>query len=951
MNGHSRQSPVATATPPQATLSQPPEGIGAGGYEEGGGNRGAGGDTPQPQQVPLQQHSQRYQTHREGDSSVPRATFHLPPSTTLMRSDTIPPAQEMYGPTAGGGGGGGIPHATAYQQTAPNIYPQGQATAIYQNIQQAQYYYNPANGHAYYGTTAPGAYMTAGMPQALLMSPQQHQQAYHQQQQMLAAQHMAAAQQSHPQGAMAVPAHHTAAVLMPTATSVAQIPPVSVVSGAGAAVVVAAQQSSTMAAMSATHGAVPPGTTHLPANVVVTSSATGQSIPPQQQLQREKKVLKFVHPDTQKELDLSSGAANEPKRKANSAVDGKEKSAAEETDKTISVKEFQKRVTERMKYGAGGDLKAAEGNGRTPAVTPPPSAQITREGLERLDQTEQVDTVSDWIQTIPNQRLVYGGQASDMHISLDQQQQKDGQQYVSGPVANFVVQQQQQQQQSVVHHQPQLSSTSPPTIAVEQQVIHPFPQSQQQPVPTVQQQQQRLSPGPRIQRLLDMNVVKPTMEQPVEVPEQQTVPKIVSTVVVLQVEEPPVVISPPMVISPPVVISPPAAEEEEEEAVPGDTETIGGGSRKGSQNDLNGEEESAADRLTPTQDGGEEMTEERIRELEEQMQLLEKSDENNDPEQFVYSRKFLYFIRKVTLALKTVNCPKTEDELEELGLSRRGMPTVQSFSVGGKAKRFDGASSDQFKTAWQQPGGGGGGGGGLNQFGTGSGGRFTTSRPPYSGRHSDNKLKPKKGPIARQSLDQRPLKLAQISSSQAAELSKRSTNAWKPKREERFDMSAPTRDEDEIKYEKLCKEVRGLLNKVTPSTYKDLSEDFIQYKIHDDPKLLEMIIDLIFDKAVEEPHFCPLYSDLCERQVEEEKRAMAERQDKQPQEKSFRSEIIQKCQKTFLASNQFDEKISDLKKKMDELDEADEKARTQVEEEIETRRSKEKRRLLGIIRL
>uniref|UniRef100_A0A914GRP5 MIF4G domain-containing protein n=1 Tax=Globodera rostochiensis TaxID=31243 RepID=A0A914GRP5_GLORO len=396
---------------------------------------------------------------------------------------------------------------------------------------------------------------------------------------------------------------------------------------------------------------------------------------------------------------------------------------------------------------------------------------------------------------------------------------------------------------------------------------------------------------------------------------------------------------------PPVVISPPA-EDEEEKAVPGDTETMGGGSGKGSQNDLNGEEESAADQLTPTQDGSEEMTEEQIRELEEQMQLLEKSDENNDPEQFVYSRKFLYIIRKVTSALKTVNCPKTEDELEELGLSRRGMPAVQSFSAGGKAKRFDGASSDQFKTAWQQPGGG------LNQFGTGSDGRFTTSRPPYSGRHSDNKLKPKKviaswGPIARQSLDQRPLKSEQISGSQTAELSKRSSNAWKPKREERFDINAPTRDEDEIKYKKLCKEVRGLLNKVTPSTYKDLSEDFIKYKIHEDPKLLEMIIDLIFDKAVEEPHFCPLYSDLCKRQVEEEKRAMA---DKQTQEKTFRSEIVQKCQKTFLVSNQFDEKISELKKKMDELDEADEKARAQVEEEIETRRSKEKRRLLGIIR-
>ncbi|KAL3074920.1 hypothetical protein niasHS_014365 [Heterodera schachtii] len=395
------------------------------------------------------------------------------------------------------------------------------------------------------------------------------------------------------------------------------------------------------------------------------------------------------------------------------------------------------------------------------------------------------------------------------------------------------------------------------------------------------------------------------------------------------------------------VVSPRAAvEKEEKECMT--LERLGGDSRKGSQNELNGEDDSSGvDRLTLSQDESiEALTEERIRELEEQMQQMELSDENSNPDQHVYSRKFLYFIRKVTMALKILNFPKSEEELEELGLSRRGMPIVQSFSVGGKIKRFDNTTSDQFKTPWQQPGGGGA----MNHFGTGSGGRFTTSRPPYAGRHSDdNKMKSKKGPIARQSLDQRTVKLAQASGSPQVvdTLPRRSANAWKPKREERFDMNATTKNEEEVKYEKLCKEVRGLLNKITPSTYKDLSEEFIQYKIPEDPKLLEMIIDLIFDKAVEEPHFCPLYSDLCKKQVEEEKVAMA---DKQPTEKCFRTEIIQKCQKTFTVSNHFDEKIAELRKKIDDLEEGDEKGRAQVEEEIEGRRSKEKRRLLGIIR-
>jgi hypothetical protein len=97
-------------------------------------------------------------------------------------------------------------------------------------------------------------------------------------------------------------------------------------------------------------------------------------------------------------------------------------------------------------------------------------------------------------------------------------------------------------------------------------------------------------------------------------------------------------------------------------------------------------------------------------------------------------------------------------------------------------KRFEMAGGD-FKPSWQQQGGIGNtqfGGNtqfsGNTQFGGGS--RFG-SRPPnygfvvYSyyliyyihivGRHSDNKLKPKKGPIiCRPSLDQRPIKLDKV---------------------------------------------------------------------------------------------------------------------------------------------------------------------------------------------
>ncbi|CAK5084839.1 unnamed protein product [Meloidogyne enterolobii] len=102
-----------------------------------------------------------------------------------------------------------------------------------------------------------------------------------------------------------------------------------------------------------------------------------------------------------------------------------------------------------------------------------------------------------------------------------------------------------------------------------------------------------------------------------------------------------------------------------------------------------------------------------------------------------------------------------------------------------------------------------------------------------------------------------------------------------------------------------------------------LSDEFCAYKFIEDTKLLTPVIDLIFDKAVEEPHFCPLYSDLCKKQ------------------------IITKSQRTFLASDEYDNKVKELTEK---LETADDKTRVLLEEELETRRSKEKRRLLGIIK-
>lgn len=117
-------------------------------------------------------------------------------------------------------------------------------------------------------------------------------------------------------------------------------------------------------------------------------------------------------------------------------------------------------------------------------------------------------------------------------------------------------------------------------------------------------------------------------------------------------------------------------------------------------------------------------------------------------------------------------------------------------------------------------------------------------------------------------------------------------------------------------------------------------EEFCNYKVHRDEKLLPIIIDLIFEKAVEEPRFCPLYSDLCKKQVTDE------REDPESKVNLFFQGIISKCQNTFLDNS--DEQIKATEVELEA--ETEESKKPVLVEKIYALKSKEKRRLLGIIK-
>jgi hypothetical protein len=111
---------------------------------------------------------------------------------------------------------------------------------------------------------------------------------------------------------------------------------------------------------------------------------------------------------------------------------------------------------------------------------------------------------------------------------------------------------------------------------------------------------------------------------------------------------------------------------------------------------------------------------------------------------------------------------------------------------------------------------------------------------------------------------------------------------------------------------------------------------------------LPMIVDLIFDKAVEEQKFISLYSSLCNAQTEEEKKVPNST-------RPFRLAIIKKCQTTFERStkNLTEEAIESTQKEIDEetkKEGKDEKKLKELQERLEELLGKEKRRMLGTIR-
>lgn len=159
-------------------------------------------------------------------------------------------------------------------------------------------------------------------------------------------------------------------------------------------------------------------------------------------------------------------------------------------------------------------------------------------------------------------------------------------------------------------------------------------------------------------------------------------------------------------------------------------------------------------------------------------------------------------------------------------------------------------------------------------------------------------------------------------------------NAWAP-----ANKSSGDKDDD---LAVLSKKARAILNKLTPQNFEKLVKQFKTLVIDTEAKLI-MCMELVFEKAVDEPAFSKAYAAMCQelsmKHVQPEDSA---------QPVNFRTMLIKKCQAEFLSDYMSEDQ---RKKYVEDLNKAEnEEEEKRIKQEFELLELKLRRRSLGNIR-
>ncbi|XP_063393726.1 eukaryotic translation initiation factor 4 gamma 3-like isoform X1 [Cydia fagiglandana] len=154
-------------------------------------------------------------------------------------------------------------------------------------------------------------------------------------------------------------------------------------------------------------------------------------------------------------------------------------------------------------------------------------------------------------------------------------------------------------------------------------------------------------------------------------------------------------------------------------------------------------------------------------------------------------------------------------------------------------------------------------------------------------------------------------------------------NAWKPTR-----FKKETLTEEDAKTQELYKKFRGILNKLTPQKFDTLIEKVKHLEITNQ-KRLEGVIDLVFEKAIDEPNFSEAYALMCNKLST--LKVPADNASSPDQCVNFRALIISKCQNQFV-TDKVDEQVMKLETDLAECTDPAKKKELQLMLEEENRR-------------
>nr|XP_022920525.1 eukaryotic translation initiation factor 4 gamma 3 isoform X3 [Onthophagus taurus] len=159
-------------------------------------------------------------------------------------------------------------------------------------------------------------------------------------------------------------------------------------------------------------------------------------------------------------------------------------------------------------------------------------------------------------------------------------------------------------------------------------------------------------------------------------------------------------------------------------------------------------------------------------------------------------------------------------------------------------------------------------------------------------------------------------------------------NAWKPTR---FTSSGEQPEEDKKTHE-LYKKVRGILNKLTPQKFDALLQQIKNLQI-DTSDRLQGVIDLVFEKAVDEPNFSVSYANMCS---EVALIQVPANNKKEGEFVNFRKLLITRCQKEFEKNSQEEKSHNKMVQDIDECTDPEKKKELQLLLEDEERRLRRK---------